>query len=114
MFSKFSIDKMAGSLFLTSILDYEVYSERQFTVIVVAADNGTPRRSGTATLTVVTKDINDNLPSLVVQENITIIEGVNYTKPILRFYVKDDDSVSRGKVSHYLSWLLNAYHVVKE
>lgn len=98
VFEKFSIDGRSGALYLNSILDYEVYSERRFTVIVVASDNGTPKRSGTTTLTVVTKDVNDNLPSLVVQENITVIEGLNYTKPVVRFYVKDDDSVSRGKV----------------
>lgn len=107
---KFSIDQMTGNLFLTSILDYELYSERQYSVVVVASDNGTPKRSGTTTLTVLTKDINDNIPSLVVQENITIIEGVNYTKPVLRFYVKDDDSVSRGKVSVFLSKSETNYH----
>ncbi|KAL5967080.1 Protocadherin-1 [Taenia solium] len=98
VFEKFAIDGRSGALYLNSILDYEVYSERRFTVIVVASDNGTPKRSGTTTLTVVTKDVNDNLPSLVVQENITVIEGLNYTKPVVRFYVKDDDYVSRGKV----------------
>ena len=98
VFEKFSIDPHSGALHLTSILDYEVYSERRFTVVVVASDSGTPKRSGTTTLTVITKDVNDNLPSLVVQENITVIEGLNYTKPVVRFYVKDDDSVSRGKV----------------
>ncbi|KAM7541084.1 hypothetical protein Aperf_G00000039142 [Anoplocephala perfoliata] len=98
VFEKFSIDRGLGALHLNSLLDYEVYSERSFSVIVVASDNGTPKRSGTTTLTVITKDINDNLPSLVVQENITVIEGLNYTKPVVRFYVKDEDSVSRGKV----------------
>ncbi|KAM3188489.1 hypothetical protein ACTXT7_000186 [Hymenolepis weldensis] len=97
VFDKFSIDRRLGTLHLKSLLDYEVYSERSFSVIAVASDNGTPKRSGTTTLTIVTKDINDNLPSLVVQENITAIEGLNYTKPVVRFYVKDDDSVSRGK-----------------
>ncbi|VDO09890.1 unnamed protein product [Rodentolepis nana] len=98
VFENFSIDRRLGALHLNTLLDYEVYSERSFSVIVVASDNGTPKRSGTTTLTIVTKDINDNLPSLVVQENITVIEGLNYTKPVVRFYVKDDDSVSRGKV----------------
>ena len=105
VFEKFSIDPHSGELHLNSILDHEVYSERRFTVIVVASDSGTPKRSGTTTLTVITKDINDNLPSLVVQENITIIEGLNYTKPVVRFYVKDDDSVSRGKVSNIYYFL---------
>uniref|UniRef100_A0A5K3F286 Protocadherin n=1 Tax=Mesocestoides corti TaxID=53468 RepID=A0A5K3F286_MESCO len=99
VFDKFSIDNSNGALYLISALDYEVYSERHFTVIAVASDNGTPKRSGTTTLTVVTRDINDNLPTLVVQENITVIEGINYTKPVVRFYVKDDDFVSRGKVT---------------
>lgn len=98
VFEKFSIDQRLGALHLNSLLDYEVYSERIFSVIIVASDSGTPKRSGTTTLTVITKDINDNLPSLVVQENITVIEGLNYTKPVVRFYVKDEDSVSRGKV----------------
>ncbi|VDL93855.1 unnamed protein product [Schistocephalus solidus] len=99
IFEKFSVDAVTGSLYLTSALDFEVYSERKLFVIVVASDRGSPRRSGTTTLTVVTQDVNDNLPTIIVQENVTVIEGMNYSKPVLRFYVKDEDLVSKDKVS---------------
>ncbi|KAL7062136.1 hypothetical protein AAHC03_01096 [Spirometra sp. Aus1] len=99
IFEKFSVDAVTGSLYLTSPLDFEVYSERKLFVIVVASDRGSPRRSGTTTLTIITQDVNDNLPTIIVQENVTVIEGLNYSKPVLRFYVKDEDLVSKDKVS---------------
>ncbi|RTG91105.1 uncharacterized protein DC041_0008561, partial [Schistosoma bovis] len=78
---KFHIDSINGAITIREPLDYEVYSERQFLLPIIVKDS----------------DISDNIPTLMIQENITIPEGHIFTKPIIRFYIKDEDEVSHGK-----------------
>ncbi|CAH8842245.1 unnamed protein product [Trichobilharzia szidati] len=96
--SKFNIDSRSAAITIREPLDYEIYSERQFVLPIVAKDLGSPQHSSTTTIFVQIRDINDNVPTLVVQENITIPEGQVFTKPVLRFYVRDEDEVSHGNV----------------
>ncbi|CAH8535476.1 unnamed protein product [Schistosoma haematobium] len=100
---KFHIDLINGAITMREPLDYEVYSERQFLLPIVVKDSGSPPLSCTTSISIQIKDINDNIPTLMIQENITIPEGHIFTKPIIRFYIKDEDEVSHGKVS-YSSW----------
>ncbi|CAH8498791.1 unnamed protein product [Heterobilharzia americana] len=96
--SKFNIDSRTGAITIREPLDYEVYSERNFVLPIVAKDSGSPQHSSTTSIYVQIKDVNDNVPTLVVQENITIPEGQVFTKPVLRFYVRDEDEVSHGNI----------------
>uniref|UniRef100_A0A094ZTY6 Protocadherin gamma-A1 n=1 Tax=Schistosoma haematobium TaxID=6185 RepID=A0A094ZTY6_SCHHA len=95
---KFHIDSINGAIIIREPLDYEVYSERQFLLPIVVKDSGSPPLSCTTSISIQTKDINDNIPTLMIQENITIPEGHIFTKPIIRFYIKDEDEVSHGKI----------------
>ncbi|XP_018649622.1 putative cadherin [Schistosoma mansoni] len=96
---KFNIDSRNGAITIREPLDYEIYSERQFILPIVVKDAGSPQLSSTTTIYVQIKDINDNIPTLVVQENMTVPEGQMFTKPIVRFYVRDEDEVSHGKIT---------------
>ncbi|CAH8526118.1 unnamed protein product [Schistosoma bovis] len=95
---KFHIDSINGAITTREPLDYEVYSERQFLLPIVVKDSGSPPLSCTTLISIQIKDINDNIPTLMIQENITIPEGNIFTRPIIRFYNKDEDEVSHGKI----------------
>ncbi|CAH8522588.1 unnamed protein product [Schistosoma guineensis] len=95
---KFHIDSINGAITIREPLDYEVYSERQFLLPIIVKDSGSPPLSCTTSISIQIKDINDNIPTLMIQENITIPEGHIFTKPIIRFYIKDEDEVSHGKI----------------
>ncbi|CAH8535430.1 unnamed protein product [Schistosoma haematobium] len=95
---KFHIDSINGAITIREPLDYEVYSERQFLLPIVVKDSGSPPLSCTTSISIQIKDINDNIPTLMIQENITIPEGHIFTKPIIRFYIKDEDEVSHEKI----------------
>ncbi|CAH8508295.1 unnamed protein product [Schistosoma mattheei] len=95
---KFHIDSINGAITIREPLDYEVYSERQFLLPIIVKDSGSPPLSCTTSISIQIKDINDNVPTLMIQENITIPEGHIFTKPIIRFYIKDEDEVSYGKI----------------
>ncbi|KER29287.1 hypothetical protein T265_04037 [Opisthorchis viverrini] len=96
---KFAIDSVTGAIRVRMALDYEIYSERHFVLPVLAKDAGSPQRSSSMTVFVTVRDVNDNIPSLIVQENVTIPENEVVTKPVLKFYIKDEDESSHGKVS---------------
>ncbi|KAF6777390.1 hypothetical protein AHF37_02989, partial [Paragonimus kellicotti] len=101
---KFFVDSITGEIRIRQSLDYEIYSERHFVLPLVAKDSGSPQRSSTTSLFIKVRDVNDNIPSLIVQENNTIPEGEFLKKPVVKFYIKDEDEVSQGKVSRvYLS-----------
>ncbi|CAL8074813.1 unnamed protein product [Calicophoron daubneyi] len=107
--SKFSIEPSTGAIRVKYPLDYEVYSERQFVLPIVARDSGSPHFSTTTSVFIKLQDINDNAPTLVVQENNTIPEGEYLTKPVIKFYIKDEDEVSHGKVKCQLANLTADY-----
>lgn len=44
-------------------------------LVVVATDRGTPRLAGSATLTVIIVDLNDNSPMIPVPREIRVPEG---------------------------------------
>ncbi|CAH8292818.1 unnamed protein product [Schistosoma intercalatum] len=95
---KFHIDSINGAIRIREPLDYEVYSQRQFLLPIIVKDSGSPPLSCTTSISIQIKDINDNIPTLMIQENMTIPEGQLFTKPIIRFYIKDEDEVSHGKI----------------
>ncbi|CAH8819226.1 unnamed protein product, partial [Schistosoma curassoni] len=94
---QFHIDSINGAITIREPLDYEVYSERQFLLPIIVKDSGSPPLSCTTSISIQIEDINDNIPTLMIQENITIPEGQLFTKPIIRFYIKDEDEVSHRK-----------------
>lgn len=97
--NKFTINSQTGAISIKKPLDYEIYLERQLTLPVVVKDAGNPPKLTSSSIYVRVLDVNDHIPTLIVQENISIPEGQVYTKPVIRFYIKDEDEISHGNVS---------------
>ena len=88
-------------LTLIRSLDRETKDIHKLTI--VAVDGGTPARSGTVDLTIIVKDVNDNVPtfeqshySTVVQENIPILTNV------LQVRATDPDFDLNGQIIYSL------------
>lgn len=71
-----SIESETGLVTTAAALDREMQSELQF--LVVAADQGDPPLSSTATVTVLVEDVNDNEPIFLQQlYNVSVLEHSN-------------------------------------
>ena len=56
----FDIDERTGRVFVNRLLDYE--TERAYSLIVIARDNGSERQENSAVVTVQVENVNDNAP----------------------------------------------------
>ncbi|KAL3853661.1 hypothetical protein ACJMK2_017186 [Sinanodonta woodiana] len=59
--ANFYLDSYTGIIYVKSALDYE--TSTLYSLTILAIDNGTPARTGTATVSVSVTDVNDNRPS---------------------------------------------------
>lgn len=95
----FSIDPMSGMVSLASALDRETKAE--YSLLVVAEDQGRPARSATATLTVQVSDINDNAPKFSVAEyQVEILETESVGASLLTLSALDPDESVNGIVTY--------------
>uniref|UniRef100_A0A673B3N5 Protocadherin-16 n=1 Tax=Sphaeramia orbicularis TaxID=375764 RepID=A0A673B3N5_9TELE len=69
----FKIDPMTGSITTAAIMDREIFTQTK--LVVTATDRGSPRLAGSATLTVIIVDQNDNSPTIPVPQEIRIPEN---------------------------------------
>ncbi|OWK53006.1 Protocadherin-16 [Lonchura striata] len=69
----YHIDPQTGTITTAAILDREIWSQTR--LVVTAMDRGTPPLMGSATLTVVVMDINDNSPTIPVPWEIRVPES---------------------------------------
>ncbi|KAM7412774.1 hypothetical protein PAMA_020247 [Pampus argenteus] len=68
----FKIDPMTGSITTAAIMDREIWPQTK--LVVTATDRGTPRLAGSATLTVIIIDLNDNSPMIPLPREIRVPE----------------------------------------
>lgn len=95
----FSIDPVSGMVSLAGALDRETKAE--YSLLVVAEDQGRPARSATATLTVQVSDINDNAPKFSVAEyQIEILETESVGASLLTLSALDPDESVNGIVTY--------------
>ncbi|KAK0049843.1 protocadherin Fat 4 [Biomphalaria pfeifferi] len=71
--NKFRMDKTDGTVYLESSFDYEKVSEYQ--LIITACDKGSPPLTGTVTLTIFVKDVNDNPPNCAFSTPVALPEN---------------------------------------
>uniref|UniRef100_A0A673K804 Protocadherin-16 n=1 Tax=Sinocyclocheilus rhinocerous TaxID=307959 RepID=A0A673K804_9TELE len=103
----FKIDPLTGSITTAAIMDREIWTQAQ--LVIKATDRGSPKLVGTATITVIIVDLNDNSPTIPVPrevrvpENsligteITLVTGNDVDSgPVLSYSLQLDAS-SRGK-----------------
>ncbi|XP_028322183.1 protocadherin-16 isoform X2 [Gouania willdenowi] len=69
----FKIDPVTGSITTAAIMDREIFTQTK--LVVTATDRGSPRLAGSATLTVIIVDQNDNSPTIPVPKEIRIPEN---------------------------------------
>ncbi|CAH2226238.1 protocadherin-16 [Pelobates cultripes] len=92
----FRIDPQTGTITTAAILDREIWSQTR--LVVTATDRGSPPLTGSATLTVVVKDVNDNRPTIPLQWELSIREDAHIGSEIAQVTGNDVDS---GPVLRY-------------
>ncbi|CAI2737641.1 unnamed protein product [Dicrocoelium dendriticum] len=111
--SKYAINPRTGEVRVTMPLDYENDFERRFVLTAKAVDQGSPKLTASASLTVCLIDVNDNSPEIEVLDVDASTEDIgkgaraqvllheNDPTPMLlkMISVSDLDSVSSGQVS---------------
>ncbi|XP_029821605.1 protocadherin-16 [Manacus vitellinus] len=86
----YHIDPQTGTITTTAILDREIWSQTR--LVVTAMDRGTPPLVGSATLTVVVMDVNDNSPTIPVPWEIRVPENTLLGTQIAQLTGNDVDS----------------------
>ncbi|CAG09028.1 unnamed protein product [Tetraodon nigroviridis] len=86
----FKIDPLTGSITTAAIMDREIWTETK--LVVTATDRGTPRLAGSATLTVIITDLNDNSPMIPLPQEIHVPENTLIGTVITRVTGNDVDS----------------------
>ncbi|KAJ0022336.1 hypothetical protein NQD34_009826 [Periophthalmus magnuspinnatus] len=72
MSALFKIDPVTGSISTAAIMDREIWTQTK--LVVTAMDRGIPRLAGSATLTVIIVDLNDNRPMIPVPREVRVPE----------------------------------------
>ncbi|XP_071061258.1 protocadherin-16-like [Pseudochaenichthys georgianus] len=86
----FKIDPLTGSVTTAAIMDREIWTQTK--LVVTATDRGTPRLAGSATLTVIIIDLNDNSPMIPLHREIRVPEDAMIGSVITQVTGNDVDS----------------------
>uniref|UniRef100_A0A4W5MZ02 Dachsous cadherin-related 1a n=1 Tax=Hucho hucho TaxID=62062 RepID=A0A4W5MZ02_9TELE len=86
----FKIDPLTGSITTAAIMDREIWTQTK--LVVTATDRGTPRLAGSATLTVIIVDLNDNSPTIPLPREIRVPENILIGSVITQVTGNDVDS----------------------
>ncbi|XP_034400280.1 protocadherin Fat 4 [Cyclopterus lumpus] len=96
---RFSADPVSGMVSVAGALDRETKAE--YTLLVVAEDQGRPSRSATASLLVRVSDINDNVPEFSEAEYQVEVLETDLAGTILRtLSAVDPDEEANGRVTY--------------
>ncbi|KAI7801010.1 putative protocadherin-16 [Triplophysa rosa] len=90
MSSLFKIDPVTGSISTAAIMDREIWTHTN--LVITATDRGTPRLAGSATLTVIIVDLNDNSPTIPVPREVRVPENTLIGTVITQVTGNDVDS----------------------
>uniref|UniRef100_A0A8C1MUD6 FAT atypical cadherin 4 n=1 Tax=Cyprinus carpio TaxID=7962 RepID=A0A8C1MUD6_CYPCA len=100
--SDFRIDSVTGVISVAKLLDRETRSA--YSLLVQAADRGTPSLSSSGTVTVLVGDVNDNIPSFSSMSfHTTIPEDAPTGTDVLLLNSSDSDVGLNGVISYSLS-----------
>uniref|UniRef100_A0AAR2L9B7 Protocadherin-16 n=1 Tax=Pygocentrus nattereri TaxID=42514 RepID=A0AAR2L9B7_PYGNA len=69
----FKIDPLTGSITTAAIMDREIWMQTK--LVITATDRGTPKLAGSATLTVIIVDLNDNSPTIPLPREVRVPEN---------------------------------------
>ncbi|KAK2817525.1 hypothetical protein Q5P01_025716 [Channa striata] len=92
---RFSIDPVSGMVSVAAALDRETNAD--YSLLVVAEDQGRPARSATATLSVRVSDVNDNVPKFSKAEyEVQVLESQSVGTSLLTLSAVDPDDGANG------------------
>ncbi|XP_032878094.1 protocadherin-16 [Amblyraja radiata] len=100
----FHINPLTGDISTAAIMDREIWPKTQLRL--TATDRGSPRLVGSATLTIVVLDLNDNSPTIPLPQEVRVSENAVIGREITKVTGNDVDS---GPVLTYT--LLTETHV---
>uniref|UniRef100_A0A8C4SW14 Protocadherin-16 n=1 Tax=Erpetoichthys calabaricus TaxID=27687 RepID=A0A8C4SW14_ERPCA len=86
----FRIDPVTGSITTAAIMDREIWMKT--TLVVAATDKGTPRLAGTASLTVIIMDMDDNSPTIPLMKEVSVPENASVGMEITQVTGNDVDT----------------------
>ncbi|KAM9468396.1 protocadherin-16 [Clarias gariepinus] len=86
----FKIDALTGSISTAAIMDREIWTQTK--LVITATDRGSPRLAGSATLTVIIVDQNDNRPTIPVPREVRVPENTLIGTVITQVTGNDVDS----------------------
>ncbi|XP_039671449.1 protocadherin Fat 4 [Perca fluviatilis] len=96
---KFSVDPVSGMVSVTGALDRETKAE--YSLLMVAEDQGRPARSATASLLIRVSDINDNVPKFSNAEyQGEVLETAPIGTSLLTLSAVDLDEAANGSVTY--------------
>lgn len=98
----FQIDSATGRITLSTLLDFEVESERMHNITVIAADSGNPSLSSSVNFIILITDVNDNSP-IFENSSITITVNENQQPQEVQFTANDGDSGPAGDVVYSIT-----------
>jgi hypothetical protein len=91
----FAIDTTSGSLTVKDYFDFEVLSTSEYLLIITASDNEDPPLAGTAYVTVMAQDTNDNAPVGEDQVfNVFLYNGQLALQTLGKLLIRDPDTVN--------------------
>ena len=88
--SVFSVDSTTGVVTLDASLDFETVNN--YTLMIVATDQGSPSNQDTAMARITVTDVNDVAPSVVGSINITLSESSPVGFEVVDYDAEDPDS----------------------
>ncbi|XP_046839069.1 protocadherin Fat 4-like [Xenia sp. Carnegie-2017] len=91
LLKNFTINNITGNITNSGIIDYETKSE--FTLVVMAKDQGIPPLNSTKSIVIFVKDKNDNTPYFnQTFYNLSLVENVGIDFPLVQLHAFDKDN----------------------
>ncbi|KAK3610532.1 hypothetical protein CHS0354_008967 [Potamilus streckersoni] len=95
--SFFAVNSTTGIITTTAILDREAVPS--YILTIFAVDEGSPKLTGTSTLTVYLDDVNDNSPLISGINNVSVYEDIWVNSMIFSVTASDQDYGENGQLS---------------
>lgn len=96
---EFNLDPSSGVIILSSSLDYDIDSGRNYSFEVLATDGGDPPLSSSARVEVWVLDENDNTPVISGPAKVSVMENAKERTPVLQLMASDGDDSSNAALS---------------
>ncbi|XP_062910893.1 protocadherin-16-like [Mobula hypostoma] len=109
----FQINPLTGDISTVAIMDREIWPQAQLRL--TATDRGIPRLVGTATLSIIILDLNDNSPTIPVPHEVQVAENTAIGSEITKVTGNDVDSgpmLTYSLATESLVFSISRYHGV--